>query len=243
MTIIMSDIHGNIEALDAVLKDVGCLSSLDRLIILGDMIDYGADSFKVVQTLDDVRVGSGAKVLCLKGNHEAAFITKSISNDMIRTSYGRLSMDITRKDFLTVGTDELGSLLNTSGYSSYSTFRNKIFVHGTPRNVLRGTVSGLHTEELQISPTAKVVFGGHTHLQGWTNAKLEVSGGYSDVYINPGSVGQPRNGDPRAQYLVCDDDLTHFYFKRVEYDIDKCARKIEKSGRPSFLATRLYLGI
>lgn len=251
MTIIMSDIHGNSEALDAVLKDaqtVTRLNALDRLIILGDIIDYGADSLKVTQTLNDLRISTGVATICLKGNHEAAFISKRKTDEMIKTPHGRLSMGLTRKDM--TDTRDFEDLMYTSGFSFQFSSRGKIFVHGTTSDPMRGIIPHkLCTDDKLLNEVVKqrllsrnfiprIVFGGHSHVQGW--AKSE---GAADFYINPGSVGQPRNGDPRAQYLLCDDDFTRFVFRRVEYDIDKCADKIIKSGRSPFLATRLYLGI
>ena len=112
-----------------------------------------------------------------------------------------------------------------------------LLVHGTESDPLWGKQGKVTSASIvTVSPVSNVVLQGHSHIQGYYKTG-------NTTYINPGSVGQPRNGDNKAQYLVANNSMTSFIFNRVSYDIDSAASKIMESGRPSFLATRLYLGI
>lgn len=269
MTLVMSDIHGNLEALSAVLQDAEQYGRIEQIIILGDIIDYGADSVGVINTLYSL-TDKGCKIICLKGNHEEAFYNYDTSlSSMIKTPHGQLSMSITKQllkeDSDTI--DKLNQILSTSDYKSVfefcDGFRPLILTHGTLDDPLRGIKKQLHTYRQNSCTSAKissivnhshsngheitsvlfapthflessVVLGGHTHLQGWYVED-------NNIYLNPGSVGQPRNGDPRAQYLIL--NATEVMFMKIPYDISTAASKIVDAGYPKFLATRLYLGI
>lgn len=269
MTLVMSDIHGNLEALSAVLRDAEQYGRIEQIIILGDIIDYGADSVGVINTLYSL-MDKGCKITCLKGNHEEAFYNYDTSlSSMIKTPHGQLSMSITRRllEESPDATDKLSQILETSNckpeFELHDGFRPLILAHGTLDNPLRGVKERLHTyrqnscssdkissitnrlysdncevTSVLFAPThllgSSVVLGGHTHLQGWYAEN-------NSIYLNPGSVGQPRNGDPRAHYLIL--NITMMRFMKVPYDIDTAASKIVDAGYPKFLATRLYLGI
>lgn len=269
MTLVMSDIHGNLEALNAVLRDSEQYGHIEQVIILGDIIDYGADSVEVINTLYSL-MDKGCKITCLKGNHEEAFYNYDTSlSSMIKTPHGQLSMSITKQllEKSPDAIDKLNQILSTSDCESafelHDEFRPLILAHGTLDNPLRGVKERLHTHRRSSSSSDKislitnhlyhegrevtsvfftltyllessVVLGGHTHLQGWYAEN-------SSIYLNPGSVGQPRNGDPRAQYLIL--NATEVMFMKIPYDISTAASKIVDAGYPKFLATRLYLGI
>jgi diadenosine tetraphosphatase ApaH/serine/threonine PP2A family protein phosphatase len=122
--------------------------------------------------------------------------------------------------------------------------KNIILVHGTRDDNFWGDCgeSRIFYDE-SVGSGENIILCGHTHIQGIRFNGYSYNARESSVMINPGSVGQPRNGDPRAQFAICDDDFSYFSAMRVNYDIDTAANKIIKSGRPQFLANRLYLGI
>lgn len=231
MKVILSDIHGNLEALSSVIKDVKSLGIVSQWIFLGDIVDYGADSLRVL----DCVLGLPS-ICCIRGNHEDALLRGDCSR--FTTSYGRLNFEITRKEFAD-HEDSLHNLQSICQKFTRPLCDYVVITHGTLGNPLWGKHQAFNQEissGVTYDLTGDIIFCGHTHLQGMRKVRKE-------YLINPGSVGQPRNGDPRAQYAICDDDFTRVQFRRVTYDVDRAAQKIQKSGRPDFLATRLYLGI
>lgn len=244
MIAVLSDIHGNLEALSAVLSHIKFLG-INRVILLGDIVDYGADSVEVINTLYKLKIKEGYEIVGIRGNHENVVLSNNIG-DLVKTSHGRLSVETTRNEIshsrFTVS--RLNKLLDYGSYREYENF--KLF-HGSLSNPVNGipiTVNESRGNYFKVNWSCRVLpeihLGGHSHIQGYYTSKS----GF--IYINPGSVGQPRNGDPRAQFAVIgsgeyNDRYVIFY--KVDYDIDSATKKILVSGRPRFLAQRLYLGI
>lgn len=235
MIAILSDIHGNLEALNAVFEDINSKKfDIDCWILLGDYVDYGADSKKVLECLYELK--QHRNVISVRGNHDDALLEGDCSS--FRTDHGRQNFSITCNDLIDSTSQSILKELSNDFMSDISL--RVTAVHGSLQNSFWGDYGKVdYTDSRFKSYTHdfNITLGGHTHIQGWKWVNDH------RLYINPGSVGQPRNGDLRAQYAVCDKAFTEFTFHRVEYDIDKAARKIVNSGRPSFLATRLYLGI
>ena len=234
MIALLSDIHGNLEAFKAVLNEIQN-DDLKMVIILGDLVDYGADSAEVVRAV--VELKKTVKVICLRGNHDDAVLRKDCTS--FRTEHGRSNFNQTLKDLEDLNLiKEFESLCHLDSLVG----ENIVFCHAMPENKFWGKapkVSPICYDTIRFyrSKTDRMIVGGHSHIQGWT---VTDSG---DIYLNPGSVGQPRNGDSRAQYVISNDDFTEFQFKRVEYDTQTAARKIKESGRPDFLYIRILLGI
>lgn len=252
MKAIISDIHGNLEAFDAVLKEISRYkSTINEIIFLGDLVDYGADNIKVISKMDDLRFNSSYKVTSVPGNHDVA-ATQNKGVDRFRTEHGRMSLEITKKE---LKSDKSVPVLRFNHWSSttvpkYTSYGGKLIVithgkevndssQGSREECLWGSYGNVEYKDILCSnpDCNKVILCGHTHVQGY---KYLEDG---TLVVNPGSVGQPRNGDNRAQFIIADDTLTFFKFMRVDYDIDKASGKIIKSRRPPFLATRLHFGI
>lgn len=233
MIAVLSDIHGNLEALDAVLEDIlDCNVRISKIILLGDLVDYGADSVAVINKFYEM---TDLVYCCIKGNHEEAVFKRDCSR--YTTDHGKLNF-LTTLEELDRESLILPKLRGLCSKEEVSLRRTK-FVHGSEGN-LWGSYGKVRPVK-EIFPYDKsklMIFGGHTHIQGWN---LVNEG--SAYYINPGSVGQPRNGDSRAQYALVEESFDHVVFNRVKYDVDTAAKKIIRSGRPRFLASRLYLGI
>lgn len=229
---VLSDIHGNLEALTEVLEQLDKFN-VKEIYILGDLIDYCADSVEVINLLYSLKHYKGYNIKGIRGNHEEFILNGDTS--LIKTPYGKVSAEITKREVCTPGVlNKLNDLLVNEFRLD---FPEMSIVHGSLSNPINGIPEVVLDKDpfLLIKEGLKgcrPVFCGHTHIQGC-----------GEYYINPGSVGQPRNGDPRSQFIICSKSLKVIGFKQVEYDIDTTAAKIVKSGRPEFLAQRLYLGL
>lgn len=239
MIAILSDIHGNLEALKSVIEC--CISNhVNQWVVLGDLVDYGADSVEVVKLLSSFN-----NIKCIRGNHDDAVLRRDCSR--FTTDHGKRNFEITLNE---IESDiNALNLLSKMTESCKSKIDHPVFeivtIHGSEDDLLWGrspkVIPASKVVRLPIDGYldgySKIFLGGHSHISGYSRT------GEDSIYLNPGSVGQPRNGDPRAQFILCNDDFTRLKFCAIEYDIDKAAKKIYDSGRPKFLSTRLYLGI
>ena len=243
--LIISDIHSNVEAFDAVLADANMRGGYDSVWFLGDLVGYGADPGACIALL---RAQTHAAIA---GNHDHA-VTGKLNPDLFngaaraaaRWTAERLSDN--ERAFLS----ELPEVV---------IMRQFTLVHGSLRDpVMEYLISepaAMGTFELLETPFCLV---GHSHYPlvwaendgGADVALLDIAAPLTlqrerRVIVNPGSVGQPRDGDWRASYLIYDSDvgeageLRHY---RVEYDIATAQRKIRAAGLPESLAARLARG-
>lgn len=251
MIAFISDIHANYTALQAVLADIDKLGDVEQIFCLGDVIGYGPEPVACFE-----EVAKRSKII-LMGNHEHAVVHGAFGF----TPVARKAIDWTRRQLREVPTaarsKQLWRLLE------HLPHRHRIgdilLVHGSPRDPVMEYV--LESDLWEGADPAKIdeifqnfdrlCFVGHTHRPGiFTDDHCflpaqEVSDGFdiSDgrYLINVGSVGQPRDRDPRACYTIFSGDAV--YFRRVEYDIDRTAhqaREIPELG--DRLADRLYHG-
>jgi predicted phosphodiesterase len=242
-TAVIADIHANLEALQAVLARIEVLGA-DEIVCLGDIVGYNADPNECV---DIVR---SRNIRCVLGNHDvcaadleepdgfnpiarrAVLWTRAELTDENRLFLRNLPRELRMKDLFLFH----GSIHDTNRYILYtSDAADNFALLAGMRNFLR------------------IGFFGHTHVR----AALSYSRGAVSVelssdlqlaeenryLINPGSVGQPRDGDPRASFLVYDADDHRVMFSRVEYDLPACQDKIIRAGLPSRLAERLVSGV
>lgn len=220
--VVISDVHGNLPAIESVYDDILELVgySFDT-IVLGDLIDYGSHSNECV---DFIAEKFNPKVMIL-GNHEDAIIGNGRPS---RTDHGRVSYEYTKR----VLGEVQRSYLERDMVRIYQDSDILAF-HGYLEDAWTGTTIHTNFPKDDLGDSSLVLYG-HTHLQ----SMIEKNGA---KFVNPGSVGQPRNGDSRAQYAIVLDDKVDL--RRVDYDIDMEAASILEAGLPRFLATRLYLGI
>jgi predicted phosphodiesterase len=236
---VLSDIHSNLVALDAVLAHAG---TVDAVWQLGDVVGYGPDPDGVVARL--IEVGA----IGVRGNHDAAALGGpeiEWFNPEARAAaeWTRDVIDGTTRAWL-------------SALPERHTIDRMTLVHGSPRDPIREYVSspGIALENLAVLETD---FGlhGHTHVPVafclGSDERLRIvdpgDGGSVDLnddraLINPGSVGQPRDGDPDASYLVLDPDAATVTWHRVSYDISAVQTAIRAAGLPRRLADRLAFG-
>ena len=227
--VVLSDIHSNLTAFQAVIEN---LPTYDELYCLGDVVGYGPQPNEVVERLQQLR-----PTAVLMGNHDYAVATGDVEGF---SSNAATAIKWTRR-VASEGSLEYLSALKSSARIEREGRTLGLF-HGSPRDPLMEYVFPALTERAVRGfvemAAAKIVLLGHTHMP----MMCRVNG---RVLANPGSVGQPRDGDSRASFAlltITQDEIT-FDVQRVEYDIRSVAEKIIGSGLPSFLAERLYMGV
>lgn len=243
--LILSDIHGNQEALSAVLKEAQA-DGFDAIVCLGDVVGYGADPNSVVEW---ARRNSAATV---RGNHDKASVgLESLEwfNPAARASalWTRSVLTLENQEWLRQlprGPVEVG------GFQ---------ILHGSPVDEDEYLLHPSEVAQLVGYLDARVSFFGHTHIQGgfrvmrttvkpvqavrWGSDREELTLELDSEYlINPGSVGQPRDRDPRAAWALYVPEERLVVFRRVEYDVPLASAKIVEAGLPSILAQRLHSG-
>lgn len=226
---VISDIHSNLEAFEAVTAD---LPEYDELFCLGDIVGYGPQPNEVLDMLRQLKPN-----VVLMGNHDYAVVTGDTAGF---SSHAAEAVEWTRRR-ITVKNHEYLAALHPSDKLEKSG-RSVALFHGSPRDplteyVLPGMPANI-ARKLIDEGGAEIVLLGHTHVPMVYSFESKLLG-------NPGSVGQPRDGDPRASYATLDiaDGKLSFDIKRIEYDVERVAEKILRTGLPQFLAERLYIGM
>ncbi len=242
--LVISDIHGNWEALNAVLAD--CHAAWDRAVCCGDLVGYGADPNRVVEW---VRTHAEAVV---RGNHDKA--CAGLDDLEWFNPVARAAAEWTGRSLTPENLDYLRAL--PRGPLPVESFQ---ILHGSPIDEDDYLVSAFAVTQIRSYLDRQVSLFGHTHLQGGflchrNNVKrinkppaidgretldIEPDSWY---LVNPGSVGQPRDGDARAAYALYDVAERVIEYRRVEYDIRAAQKKILAAGLPEVLAERLEIG-
>ena len=236
---VLSDIHANLAALDAVIESLG---SVDAVWHLGDVVGYGPEPDGVVERL------AGIGAVGVRGNHDAA----AVGGDEIEwfNPDARAAMAWTRRRITNTTRDWLGALpvRHTEGQFG--------LVHGSPREPLWEYIVSVPVARANLAAlTTDFGLYGHTHLP---MVYAEHDGGVEQIepaagsrfslinrraLINPGSVGQPRDGIVTASYLVLDTDAGQCTWRRTPYDIDAVQDAMRAAGLPSRLVERLSYGL
>ena len=214
---VISDVHANRVALRAVLED---MPEVDRLVCAGDVVGYNPWPADCVDALRDRDVPT------VTGNHDRAVVTGTGfgGNGMAHAGveHAREALD----------DDRLAWLEGLPAERRVLDGRLKL-VHGHPDDPDRYTYPAMFSERLLDDEDVLVM--GHTHVQHHER--------YDDgVVLNPGSVGQPRDDDPRAAYTVVDLGASTVEEHRVEYDVDRVAETVEAAGLPRQTGERLRKG-
>ncbi|KUH33257.1 metallophosphoesterase [Thermococcus celericrescens] len=230
---LISDIHSNLEALKAVWREV---RRADAVLCMGDLVGYGASPNEVVEFVRERM--EKRTFLCVRGNHDNAI---AFGAEWGFNPYARQAVRWHQR-IMTVENLEFLRRLPVRQLFTDDAGRSYLLIHGSPRAPLdeylfpwlqdeefKAVLSYVRQDDLLV---------GHTHVP-----MLRVLGGRR--IINPGGVGQPRDGDWRAAYALIDTDEKppdNVEFRRVEYDVQEAAGKILDAGLPRFLAERLYDG-
>ena len=239
---ILADIHANLEAFNAVLEDMGERGGIEEIWCLGDVVGYGPDPHGCIELL--LRY----KHICVAGNHDLA-ATGKVSTAELNPDAAAASrwtaQQLTPEDI-----EYLESLPLTIERDDFT------LVHGSPREPIW---------EYVISPSIAIqnfdfflsqyCLVGHSHVpaifkledKACSTSKflpnIGLALGRSRLIVNPGGVGQPRDGDPQASYAIYDTEARMVRLYRIPYDIETTQEKMMRAGLPVRLATRLSQGM
>lgn len=237
---ILSDIHGNLEALQSVIQDIE-KKSVDPIICLGDIVGYGPNPNECIQMIK-----ATAKIN-LAGNHDYAPMGKIDTSYF--NHYAKLAIEWTRTELKAESEAFLANLPLSA------TFNGNLFVHATPYRPdewnyifsIDDAIKNFMAFEEQIcfighshSPVIFVESNNH-HYRVSLETQMTILDNERYI-INIGSVGQPRDLNPRSAYAIYDTDTQTYRLNRVEYDIYKTQKKMKEAGLPDFLIARLQVG-
>ena len=236
---VLSDIHANLLALDAVLHAAG---SVDQVWHLGDVVGYGPDPDAVVERLAAI----GA--VGVAGNHDLAAVGGLDINTF--NPDARRAMEWTRARIGEPTRTWLRGLPQTRVEAGMS------LVHGSPRDPVWEYITSVPVARANLALLATPIgLHGHTHFpMAWADrdGRVEaISPAPGSTFgldgrpalLNPGSVGQPRDGDPTASWLEIDTDAGLATWRRVAYDVEAVRAEIRDSGLPGWLGDRLLVGL
>lgn len=242
MYAVMSDIHGNLEAFEAVLRDVP--EEVETIYCLGDVIGYGASPNECCDLVRE------HEMPLITGNHDLA--VSDLDTDLSWFNpVAAAAVEWTREQLTEENRQFLISRPRTMQHE------RALFVHGSIRDPDEYILDqGSARENLAILkseyPDALVCFFGHTHVKAIAPSPKEALGedGSLDLsvngpyLVNPGSVGQPRDGDTFASYVLVNEDSPglRVTYRFVEYDVKLAQAKIREAGLPRMLADRLAAG-
>ena len=242
--LVLSDIHANWEALEAVLDSAA--GRYDRILCCGDLVGYGGDPNRVAEwTRANV-----ARVV--RGNHDRACVgldDLQWFNPVARAAAAWTLRELTLENKTYIRALPKGPVA-LNGIQ---------LMHGSPLDEDEYVVDEGDATPVFMYLESPLAFFGHTHLQGgfqWIQQSVRLlrgpEGGRREMplqlesdcayFLNPGSVGQPRDGDPRAGYILFDPQERILSYHRLPYDVDAAQNKIRRAGLPPVLADRLSLG-
>jgi predicted phosphodiesterase len=245
--LILSDLHANREALDAVLEDARTArpEGYRAILCLGDLVGYGADPGYAIEWAQT------ATQAVIRGNHDK--VCSGLDSLELYNAAAQASAVWTNKTLDARQLDYLRTLGRGPLHVACSAVDGFDLVHGSPRDEDEYLVYSAHADDMRNYLDGALTFFGHTHVQGGfllthggtrqiaCNTTLELEP--DEFYlINPGSVGQPRDRDPRAAYAIYHPEQRLVEFHRVAYDIERASQKILDAGLPSSLAARLHEG-
>lgn len=242
--LIVSDIHGNREALEAVLDAAG--GQYDKILCCGDLVGYGADPNAVTEW---ARANVAAVV---RGNHDRACV--GLEDLEWFNPVARLAAVWTERELTEENADYIRGL--PRGPLGVDDFQ---LVHGSPLDEDEYLLDSADARQAFGYLLTPIAFFGHTHVQGgfgWRRGHIEPIGGPepengrqaldcdpdASYLLNPGSVGQPRDGDPRAAYVLYSPKERLVCYRRLAYDVRGAQEKIRRAGLPPVLADRLAVG-
>ena len=238
---ILGDIHSNLAAFNAVLRDAKERGGFDKIWCLGDVVGYGPDPHECIELLRQF------DHVCVAGNHDWAAIGKMDTSDF--NLVAAQACHWTAKQLTAEDIDYLQSLTLSLNEDNFT------LVHGSPREPIWEYLLSIEAAQPNFSHfETPYCLVGHSHVPiifellgnnatykafpEDTNLKLEEN----RLIINPGGVGQPRDGDPRASYAIYEVESQTMHHHRVEYDIPATQKKMEERGLPLPLILRLSQG-
>lgn len=243
---LISDIHGNLEALEATLVEVRAARA-DKIVCLGDVVGYGPDPGRCIEVV------TGLRIPTMIGNHDEAVISASVPADFNEPA--TQSLLFTRH----VLTEAQKGIIRT--WPQRLDFAGVAFTHGSfGKNKWDYIVTPQSAADAFVGLEGRLGVVGHTHVPSVFSSPLDQPPGLPALcvlvvagepvhlsrgqryIVNPGSVGQPRDRNPGASWGLLDTTKNTFSIQRVAYDIDAVEAKIRAAGLPDFLSDRLRVG-
>ena len=238
---LISDVHGNLPAFRAVLRAIE-EEGVDAIWCLGDLVGYGAHPNECVE------LAERSLELCLIGNHDLVVIERLEISDF--STNAAAAAEWTKEELSSDARAYLDKLDASDEDQAVGLY------HASPRDpVWEYVLSSLAADDCIDAMDARVGAVGHSHvaLAFWRKGESPTAGAQSEAgseldlsadrwLVNPGSVGQPRDGDPRASWLLLELGSWRATWQRTEYPIDDAADAIRAAGLPKQLADRLYYG-
>lgn len=238
---ILSDIHGNLLALNEVISDLND-NEVDSIILLGDLIDYGMQSNEVIQYIKEQL---SSKIICnIWGNHERAILMQDFSH--FSSKRGVKSAKFTLSQLNDSSKKYLNDELTHKGkYEFELGKKSALAIHGSLndcfwKSIFPDNLNGDYSNY-------DIVLSGHSHYPHVFHKFYDVNdpemrNKKSVLFINPGSVGQPRNHNPNAQYAILDTDVFEVELKSIRYPVEK-AMSLYDGEIHDFYRERLKNGI
>ncbi len=242
---ILSDIHSNLEALQAVLEHE-VFQEKGELIILGDFVGYGANPNEAIETILDLK-----PKVCIRGNHDKVVAGQETAEEF--NTLAQIAADWT----MSVLTEKNDQFIRSLSKGPVEVDGEFLASHGSPINEDDYIFSEYEAFNVFKQIDFNISFFGHTHypvvftLRGdeistyiprTRNEKIAIEDG-ERYLINPGSIGQPRDRIPDAGYALYDSEAKTVSLMRVAYRVDIAREKIIKAGLPPMLASRLAFGL
>lgn len=238
---VISDIHSNLEAMEAVMHAMSG-KSIDAYLFLGDIVGYGADpreTIRAVRSLDPC--------MCVAGNHDRG--ATGLLDPENFNEYAKEAILWTRNTLKQGDIDYLNSLRLLHEEKDFTLVHGSLEEPAEFNYVLEKDDARLTIQRMQT----RLCFVGHSHKAGTfysdgvtvaytADRKIKLEGRNKYV-VNAGSVGQPRDGDARAAFIVYDTKEDTIEIHRIGYDIESAGRKILKAGLPEISALRLSQGV
>jgi diadenosine tetraphosphatase ApaH/serine/threonine PP2A family protein phosphatase len=243
--LVLTDIHANLEALDTCLADARA-RGYDRTLVLGDLVGYGADPNAVIERVQDLEPAA-----IVRGNHDkvACGLEQADGFNVVAKSAAHWTLDVL--------TDEHREWLAALPLGPLDVDELVEICHGSPFDEDAYIFDELDAlRALRVSQRPLCLFG-HTHYPATfqvsaesfdstgpstlAETSIELRQGWKYL-VNPGSVGQPRDGDPRAAYAIADTGASRVELFRIEYAIETAQAKLLHAGLPEVLAQRLAVG-
>lgn len=242
--LILSDLHSNLEATQSVLADASA-RGFDRTVVLGDIVGYGANPNEVIDLIRGL-----APSASVRGNHDKAAC--GITNGESFNDIARTAVLWTRRVLTAENLEYLKSL--PEGPAESDGF---LIAHGSPvdeEDYIMGEADAAHAFARR---EFDVAFFGHSHfacifahavgrcrlsMVSRDHFTMQLNEG-SRYLVNPGSIGQPRDHNPRASYAIFDPQNRCLELHRASYDVERAQSRINEAGLPGVLASRLALGV